>query len=66
MPCAMNQLSAELGSTKYIFENTKSQVRVQEMYAKLVDSDLDVRMDPTSGRRSLNDTYGSTRFGMVC
>jgi hypothetical protein len=62
----MNQLSAELGSTKYIFESTKSQVRVQEMYAKLVDSDLDVRMDPTSGRRSLNDTYGSTRFEMVC
>ena len=62
----MNQLSAELGSPKYIFESTKSQVCVQEMYAKLVDSDLDVRMDPTSGRRSLNDTYGSTRFEMVC
>jgi hypothetical protein len=59
---AINQASAELGFTKPMVDIAYAQARAREWYAQFKDNKLDVRKDPNSGRRSLDDTYGFDRL----
>jgi hypothetical protein len=59
---AINQASAEFGFTKPMVDIAYAQAREREWYADFKDSKLDVRKDPNSERRSLDDTYGIDRL----
>jgi hypothetical protein len=59
---AINQASAELGFTEPMVDLAYAQARAREWYLHFEENKLDVRKDPNSGRRSLDDTYGFDRL----